>query len=131
MPEWEFLDAIAKRADCYLLLDVNNVFVQSQNHAFDPDSYINEIDHSAIGEIHLAGHTKRNFSKGSLLIDSHNQPVCSAVWHLYEALIQKTGPRPTLIEWDADLPPLKNLVAEAATAQTIIDRHRKAANEAA
>ncbi len=123
MSEYEFMNEAAKRTECGILLDVNNIYVQSQNHDFDPYHYIDNINSAAVGEIHLAGHIKRDFDGGSILVDSHNQYVKHAVWELYEHTITKTGAVPTLIEWDTDLPPLSELVREAGKAQKIIDAH--------
>jgi len=79
MPEWEFVNAVAEAADCLLLLDVNNIYVNSQNHSFDPLDYLDGVPMSRVRQIHLAGHSHN----GELLIDTHDQPVCEPVWQLY------------------------------------------------
>jgi uncharacterized protein (UPF0276 family) len=124
IPEWEFVAAVARRAGCKLLLDVNNIYVNAINHGFDPDAYLAAIPGEAIAEIHLAGFD----ASGPCLIDTHGTPVAPDVWALYERAIARFGPRPTLIEWDIDIPPFATLEREAATAQAIIEaRHAVAA----
>lgn len=131
MTEYYFLNELVARTECGLLLDVNNVYVQSQNHNFDPYRYIDNINLKAAREIHLAGHIQRDFDDGgSLLVDTHNQYVRRAVWDLYEHTIAKTGAIPTLIEWDTDLPPLRELVREADKAQKIIDQQKEISDAA-
>ena len=115
MSEWEFLTQLTQRSGCKLLLDVNNVYVSSQNHHFDPWDFISQLPPSAIHEIHLAGHSHQ----GALIIDTHDQPICDPVWNLYERTLEHLGPRPTLIERDDNFPPFKDLVAEVAHAQEI------------
>lgn len=124
IPEWEFLAELASRSGCGILLDVNNVYVNACNHGFDAVAYLNHMPAEAIGEIHLAGHSVDSTDGGELLIDTHNRPVCDAVWTLYRQLIERIGPRPTLIEWDQDLPALPVLLAEAAQADAMLEpRH--------
>ena len=107
--ESEFLAQLSRRTGCAILLDVNNVHVNAVNHGFDPIEYINAVDVDSVGEIHLAG-----FDEGAdCLIDTHGRPVQQPVWDLYRYAIQRFGHRPTLIEWDTDIPPLATLVAEA------------------
>lgn len=125
--ETDFLNELSRRTGCGILLDVNNVYVCATNHGFDGYRYIGELDAPNIGEVHLAGHVRNTFEDGSLLIDSHNQPVCDPVWELYRHAIDRLGPRPTLIEWDTDLPGLEVLLAEAHTAQRILEAHRAVA----
>jgi len=122
IPEWEFVAAVAQRTGCRLLVDVNNIHVNAVNHGFDADDYLAAIPRAAVAEIHLAGYEAR----GDLLIDTHGAPVAPEVWALYTRALDRFGPRPTLVEWDADLPPLATLLAEAATAQAIIDDVRTA-----
>lgn len=132
MTEYEFMNEIAAKTGCRILLDVNNIYVQSYNHGFDPYHYIDNIKAAYVGEMHLAGHIKREFeSGGSLLVDTHNQYVCQEVWDLYRHAVQKCGAVPTLIEWDADLPPLSGLVGEAQKAQNIMDRYKQEHSHAA
>jgi uncharacterized protein (UPF0276 family) len=116
MPEWDFVVAIARRAGCALLLDINNIFVSARNHGFDPRAYIDAIPRQLVREIHLAGHAERD----GLLIDTHGAPVADEVWALYRHAIERFGGVPTLIEWDADLPALATLVAQAERAQSIL-----------
>jgi uncharacterized protein (UPF0276 family) len=119
IPEWEFVAAVADRTGCKLLLDVNNIHVNAVNHGFDPDRYLAAIPGAAVAEIHLAGFD----ASGSCLIDTHGAPVAGAVWQLYRRAIARYGPRPTLIEWDLDIPDFAVLQQEAATAQSILDRY--------
>jgi len=118
MPEWEFLVALAVRADCGILLDVNNVFVSAHNHGFDADVYLAAIPPERVFQIHLAGHGE---SEG-LLIDTHDHPVRDEVWALYERTLRRTGPVSTLIEWDDRIPAFAELAAEAARARAILAR---------
>ena len=113
MPEWEFIAEVARRSGCGVLLDVNNIWVSSRNHGFDPRRFVDGIDPATVGEIHLAGHER----EGELLIDTHSRRVCDEVWSLYEHAIARLGARPTLIEWDADIPALEVLVDEARGAE--------------
>jgi len=116
MAEWEFLGELSRRSGCGLLLDVNNLYVSACNHGFDARAYLEAMPAEKVEEIHLAGHTRRVFEDGEILIDTHSAPVADAVWSLYAQAIERFGPVPTLIEWDAELPPLAALVAEAQTA---------------
>ena len=117
IPEWEFVAAVARRTGCKLLCDVNNIYVNAMNHGFDADTYLAALPREAIAEIHLAGFD----ASGPCLIDTHGAPVAPDVWALYRRAIARFGPLPTLIEWDTDIPPLATLLAEAATAQTILE----------
>ncbi len=119
LPEWEFLAALARASGCGILLDVNNIYVNAYNHGFDAAEYLGAIPPAAVGEIHLAGHTTRVLGGRPVLIDTHSAPVCAAVWKLYAQAIARFGPQPTLIEWDADIPALDVLVAEAQRADRI------------
>lgn len=121
MPEWEFLLRVAELSDCGILLDVNNIFVNATNHGFDPYTYLDAIPGEYIGEIHLAGHSRREVHGQPFLIDTHDRPVSEPVWTLYRDLIRRVGPKPTLIERDARLPPLRDLLAEAGRAQQLLD----------
>ncbi len=121
MSEAEFMNAVCMQTQCGMILDVNNIYVQSHNHGIDPYAYIETIDHAHIGEIHLAGHIEKPVNDThTILIDTHNQTICDPVWALYDYVIQKTGGAPTLIEWDQDFPPLKTLLSEAKKARHII-----------
>ncbi len=117
IPEWEFVAAVAQQTGCKLLLDVNNIYVNAVNHGFDTDAYLAAMPPEAIVEIHLAGFD----AAGACLIDTHGAPVHPDVWALYARALGRFGPRPTLIEWDTDIPPLATLLAEAATAQSMLD----------
>jgi uncharacterized protein len=117
IPEWEFLAEVSARSGCAILLDVNNIYVSAVNHGFDALSYLNAIPAAAVREIHLAGFD----ASGPCLIDTHGTAVSDDVWTLYRAAIARLGPRPTLIEWDTDIPPLGILLAEAAKATQILE----------
>ncbi|MDL2403403.1 DUF692 domain-containing protein [Rhizobium mayense] len=124
MCETDFIRAVSRRTGCGLLLDINNVFVSATNHGFAALDYLADFPLSAVGEIHLAGHAEQADDEGALLlIDSHDGPVADAVWKLYEIIIARCGPIPTLIEWDGNIPDWLILRAEAAAAQAILDRH--------
>ena len=117
MAEWEFVAAVARRTGCKLLFDVNNVYVNAINHGFDPRIYLAAIPGEAVAEIHLAGFD----ASGPCLIDTHGTRVAPPVWALYRAAIDRFGAKPTLIEWDTDLPGLGVLQDEAAIAQSILE----------
>lgn len=121
LPEWEFLAEAARRSAAGILLDVNNVYVSCQNHGWDARHYLRGIPGGLVEELHLAGHTRQRLPDGEILIDTHDQPVCPAVWALYAETLAAFGPKPSLIEWDAKLPPLAELVAEAARAQRLLE----------
>jgi uncharacterized protein (UPF0276 family) len=118
MAEWDFVAAVAQRTGCKLLFDVNNVYVNAVNHGFDPLTYLAAIPGDAVAEIHLAGFD----ASGPCLIDTHGARVAPPVWALYRAAIDRYGPKPTLIEWDTDLPALDVLQDEAAIAQSILEQ---------
>jgi hypothetical protein len=121
MPETAFLAEIARRTGCGLLLDVNNVHVSAVNQGFDAGAYLRDFPMAAVGEIHLAGHAVETGANGArLLIDTHDRAVDAAVWALYRGVIAAAGPIPTLIEWDADIPPLAVLLEEAARVDAIL-----------
>jgi len=120
IPETEFLAEIAVRTGCGLLLDINNVFVSCTNHRSDPRAYLADYPMQAVGEIHLGGHDAEDLPSGPLLIDSHGRTVADPVWTLYAEVIARIGPRPTLVEWDNDLPDWPVLAAEAARADQIL-----------
>ena len=113
MPEWEFLAALAERADCGILLDVNNVFVSSVNHGFDAERYVAGIPLGRVAQIHLAGHT----DSGTHLLDTHDHPVRAEVWSLYRVAVARFGRVSTLVEWDDRIPPFADLLAEAEHAR--------------
>jgi uncharacterized protein (UPF0276 family) len=125
MSETDFIGAVARRTGCGLLLDVNNVFVSATNNGFSALQYLSDFPLSRVGEIHLAGHAEQADDEGDLLlIDSHDGPVADAVWKLFEIMIGRCGAVPTLIEWDSKIPDWPILKAEAAAAQTILDRYQ-------
>lgn len=126
MNEYEFMNEVAQRTGCGVLLDVNNIFVQSFNHDFDPYDYIDNIGKGFVQEIHLAGHTEREFDGEIILVDTHNRPVRDEVWDLYDHALARFGAVPTLIEWDGDIPELSILVAQSDKAQDIIDVRERA-----
>ena len=132
MPEWDFLSRMAEDADCGLLLDVNNVYVSSVNHGFDPRHFIDVIPADRVVQIHLAGH--RHY--GSHILDTHDGPVSEPVWRLYRHAIGRTGEVSTLLEWDAHIPELDVLHAEVLRARAwisqtgdVLARHNSAPGE--
>jgi uncharacterized protein (UPF0276 family) len=116
IPEPAFLDALARRTGCGLLCDVNNVYVSARNLGGDPVAYLDALDPATVVEIHLAGHAVNDADGREVLIDDHGSRVAPAVWDLHEHALARFGPRPTLVEWDTDLPPLAVLLGEAARA---------------
>lgn len=120
IPEHEFLAALVQRTGCGLLLDINNIYVSAINNGLDPLAYVNAIPPDAVGEIHLAGHMVDGEGEDRVLIDTHSDHVCDAVWELYARVIADIGSRPTLIEWDMNIPALPLLCAEAARAQSVL-----------
>jgi len=117
MPEWEFLAALADRADCGILLDINNIYVSAKNHRFDPLDYLRGVPAHRIGQFHLAGHS----DYGAYLLDTHDGPVIDPVWALYAKAVELFGPVSTLIEWDDQIPPFAELHAQALTAQRVAE----------
>lgn len=115
MTEWEFLAAIAEQADCLILLDINNVYVSSHNHGFNPLRYLAGIPRDRVQQFHLAGHS----TQGSLIIDTHDAAIVDPVWQLYAAAVCRFGPVSTLIERDDSIPPLDVLLAEVEEARRI------------
>ncbi len=125
--EIDFLSEIAKRTGCGLLLDVNNVYVSCTNHRRDAAAYIDAFPMAHVGEIHLAGHAEDRDDAGNrLLIDAHDRRVIDDVWALYHRTIARAGPKPTLIEWDNDIPVWPVLLAEAMTAEAVLAAARHA-----
>jgi hypothetical protein len=115
LSEWEFLDAVAREADCLVLLDVNNIHVSAHNHHFDPLAYLDGIDPARVWQIHLAGHSHA----GALIIDTHDHAVPDPVWALYAEAIRRLGPVSTMIERDDDIPALDVMVDELGAARTV------------
>jgi uncharacterized protein len=113
MTEWEFLNEVVEAADCGILLDVNNIYVSSRNHGFDPNAYIDNVIHERVTQIHLAGHT----DAGYCLLDTHDHPVSHPVWQLYAKLIERVGHTATLLEWDDRIPSFDELHTEALKAK--------------
>jgi uncharacterized protein (UPF0276 family) len=117
IPECEFLAAVASRTGCGILCDVNNLYVSACNHGLDASAWLAALPAIAVREYHLAGHALRVLPDGARIrIDDHGSRVCPAVWKLFAEALARFGPRPTLIEWDTDIPPLDTLLAEAALA---------------
>jgi hypothetical protein len=112
MTEWEFLTEVVEKADCGILLDVNNIYVSSRNHDFDPFSYVNAVPAKRVAQIHIAGHSK--FEK--YILDTHDHPVIDPVWGLYARAIQRCGPTATLLEWDDNIPSFEEVHSEALKA---------------
>jgi uncharacterized protein len=126
MSETDFLREIVKQTGCGLLLDVNNVYVSATNHKYSPEEYLSEFPLKHVREIHLAGHATEEDENGApLLIDAHDREVADAVWTIYQNVIAKIGPVPTLIEWDNDVPAWSVLKDEAAKADLILARHTR------
>lgn len=112
MTEWEFLSEVVDRADAGILLDVNNIYVSSVNHEFDPMTYVENVPHERVAQFHIAGHSRYE----RFIIDTHDHPVIDPVWKLYARAIELAGPTPTLLEWDARIPPFEEVHAEALKA---------------
>jgi uncharacterized protein (UPF0276 family) len=112
MTEWEFLNEVVETADCGILLDVNNIYVSSQNHDFDPLTYVNSVPNWRVAQIHIAGHSKYR----KYILDTHDHPVIDAVWALYARAIERCGPTATLLEWDDNIPTFDEVHAEALKA---------------
>lgn len=119
IPEAVFLGLLAQRTGCGVLLDLNNLYVNACNHGFDAGDFLAALPVEAIGEIHLAGHQSSSIDGEAILIDTHDSAVNEAVWQLYRTALQRFGPRPTLIEWDSNLPTLDELLKEAARADAM------------
>ncbi len=117
MTEWEFLNEVVQAADCGILLDVNNIYVSSQNHSFDPRVYIDAVPADRVAQIHIAGHSK--FEK--YILDTHDHPVLDPVWDLYARAIDRVGPTATLLEWDDNIPTFDEVHHEALKATKYLD----------
>ncbi len=122
MSEAAFLTRLTERTGCGLLLDVNNLFISGTNLGVNVGEWLAVVPPDVVGEIHLAGHEEGGTPDHPLLIDTHGAPVTAGVWNLYAAVLHRIGPRPTMIEWDSDVPSLEVLLDEAARAQKIMDR---------
>ena len=113
MTEWEFLNEVVEDADCGILLDVNNIYVSSQNHGFDPFDYLNSVPAERVAQIHIAGHSKYQ----KYILDTHDHPVIDPVWALYARAIEMAGPTATLLEWDDRIPSFNEVHREALKAR--------------
>jgi hypothetical protein len=116
MTEWEFLNEVVERADCGILLDVNNIYVSSQNHDFDPLEYLEAVPAERVAQIHIAGHSR--FER--YILDTHDHPVIDPVWQLYDRAISRAGPAATLLEWDDSIPSFDEVHAEARKAEKFL-----------
>ena len=123
LTEWEFLGAVAEGADCLILLDINNVQVSSVNHGFDAHAYLSGIPRERVRQFHLAGHQAR----GAYLVDTHDHPVPDPVWELYRAALRRFGEVSTMIERDANIPPLAELIVELDVARKLAAREQAVA----
>ena len=115
MPEWEFLAQVAERADCGILLDINNIYVSARNHGFNPRDYLAGIPPARVGQFHLAGHS----DKGTHLLDTHDAAVPESVWQLYQDAVARFGRVPALVEWDDHIPELEVLLEESHKARAV------------
>jgi uncharacterized protein len=127
MTEWEFYNAVCEKADCLQLFDINNVYVSARNHGFDPKAYIAATDPKRVWQFHLAGHT----DYGDYVIDTHDQPVCDAVWSLYRYALEHFGPVSTMIERDDNIPDFDTLWSELQQAKTMFNEYSGQSAEAA
>ena len=123
MTEWEFLNEVVERADCGILLDVNNIYVSSQNHDFDPHEYLNAVPPERVAQIHIAGHSRYE----KYILDTHDHPVIDPVWELYARAVERCGPTATLLEWDDRIPSFAEVHAEALKANRYLHAAREAA----
>lgn len=120
MTEAEFLNRLARSTGCGLLLDINNIVVSATNLGLDPATMLDAIEPAHVAEIHLAGHTTEHHDDGPLLIDDHGSAVCAQTWALFHRFVARAGPRPTLIEWDNNIPAFDVLLAEAEKADSVL-----------
>jgi uncharacterized protein len=123
MTEWEFLTEVVEKADCGILLDVNNIYVSAMNHNFNPYDYINNVPHHRVAQFHIAGHSKYR----KYVLDTHDHPVIDPVWKLYARAIQLVGPTATLLEWDAHIPSFDEVHHEALKANQFVAQHTASA----
>ena len=114
--EWEFLKEISERADCLILLDVNNIYVSAQNHSFNPLEYVNNVPRERVAQIHIAGHSRYR----KYILDTHDHPVIDPVWELYARAIELIGPTATLLEWDDLIPSFDEVHNEALKAKRYV-----------
>ena len=123
IPEYEFINELAQRTHCGILLDINNLYVSSHNHGWDMDIYLSCLSKNHVKEIHLAGFIANNIDEKTILIDAHSKPIAAPVWDLYAKAVQLFGPVPTLIEWDQDIPELFILQKEAEKAGKVLEKY--------
>jgi uncharacterized protein (UPF0276 family) len=116
MTEWEFLNEVVERADCGILLDVNNIYVSSMNHSFDPRVYVDAVPAGRVAQIHIAGHSRYE----KYILDTHDHPVIDPVWSLYARAIRRCGPTATLLEWDDKIPSFDEVHGEALKANRFL-----------
>jgi uncharacterized protein (UPF0276 family) len=124
MTEWDFISTIADEADCGILLDLNNIFVSAFNHRFDANEYVDAVPAERVVQYHLAGHSDR----GTHLLDTHDHPICDAVWALYERAARRFGAVSAMVEWDDNIPEFAELARIADRARTIFDSATQMAN---
>ena len=123
MTEWEFLNEVVERADCGILLDVNNIYVSAMNHSFDPRDYLDSVSAERVAQIHIAGHSRYQ----KYILDTHDHPVIDPVWELYARAIRRIGPTATLLEWDDRIPSFEEVHAEALKANRYLHQDANAA----
>lgn len=119
MSEWEFLNLVVDKADCGILLDVNNIYVSAYNHKFNPKDYVDSVDVDRVAQIHIAGHSKQD----NIIIDTHDKAPIDEVWELYDYTLEKLGCTPTLLEWDASIPTFEEVASEANKASVRLSRY--------
>jgi len=117
LSEWEFVAAVAEEADCGLLLDINNVYVNARNHGFEPEAYLSALPPARVRQFHISGHE----DLGDHVLDTHDRPIAEDVWSLFRAAVSRFGPRPTIIERDEQIPPFEAILSEMAQAQEVLD----------
>ncbi|HME33305.1 MAG TPA: DUF692 domain-containing protein [Terriglobales bacterium] len=120
MTEWEFLNEVVERADCGILLDVNNIYVSAMNHNFDPREYLDSVPADRVAQIHIAGHSRYE----KYILDTHDHPVIDPVWELYARAIRRIGPTATLLEWDDRIPSFEEVHSEALKANRYLGQHQ-------
>jgi uncharacterized protein (UPF0276 family) len=114
MTEWDFYTRVIRESGCWAMLDINNVYVSSENHGFDPEEYLRAIDYARVLQVHVAGHTRE---PSGIIVDTHDHPVVDEVWRLYRLAWTLGGPFPTLLEWDDRIPAMPDVLAELAKAK--------------
>jgi uncharacterized protein (UPF0276 family) len=124
MTEWEFLNEVVERADCGILLDVNNIYVSAMNHNFDPREYLDSVPADRVAQIHIAGHSRYE----KYILDTHDHPVIDPVWELYARAIRRIGPTATLLEWDDRIPSFEEVHSEALKANRYLEQQQTPAS---